>query len=436
MNRKIYTWMIVAILLGSVNTAMAAPTIVTADNLRTLLIENNDQLKIQEENKKVADYRLKAAEAIYNPSLTLDTSYSQANQSLSGVQLGVSKTFSNKFTYNQILYANAKVKNSVELALISTYGSNIAYDQTYNDAIYQTYNAYYQAAKAKELLKVAQKSYDQTKSRLDVTKRQLAGAVGDKALVLLGNVRVQLMTQEQALLKAKQNEILARKNLALLLKKNPDDIEVETKLTDDITKPNNEHNYDIAKENRTEYKQIELAKQTATANKAIADAAYSLLPTVSLVGTYDFKNTNAASLFNPAAGATDSSTKDWLVSLNAQWIILDGAKNANESLAQTAINRQNELNQQATEDKIKYEIDSASFTLDTTYEQIKVAQEAVAVSKDNLTLAQRLYNNGVGTEADLKDAEASYTQASTNYISAYYDYKLAIVGLNKAIGKL
>jgi outer membrane protein TolC len=94
------------------------------------------------------------------------------------------------------------------------------------------------------------------------------------------------------------------------------------------------------------------------------------------------------------------------------------------------------LNQQATEDKIKYEIDSASFTLDTTYDQIKVAQEAVAVSKDNLALAQRLYNSGVGTEADLKDAEASYTQASTNYISAYYDYKLAIVGLNKAIGKL
>jgi outer membrane protein TolC len=134
------------------------------------------------------------------------------------------------------------------------------------------------------------------------------------------------MTQEQALLRAKQNEILARKNLALMLKKNPDDIEVETKLTDDITKPNNDHNYDIAKENRTEYKQIELAKQTATANKAIADAAYSLLPTVSLVGTYDFKNTNATSLFNPAAGAVDSSTKDWLVSLNAQWIILDGAK--------------------------------------------------------------------------------------------------------------
>lgn len=432
----IYTLAISAAILINAGTAIAAPVVVTSDNLRKLLIENNDQLKIQEENKKVADYRLKAAEAIYNPSLTLDTSYSQANQSLSGQQLGVSKTLSNKFTYNQILYANAKVKNSVELALISTYGSSVAYDQTYNETIYQTYNAYYQAAKAKELLKVAQKSYDQTKSRLEVTKRQLSGAVGDKAIVMLGNVKVQLMTQEQALLRAKQNEILARKNLALMLKKDPNDIEVETKLTEDITKPNNEKNYEIAKENRTEYKQIELAKQTATANKAIADAAYSLLPTVSLVGTYDFKNTNAASLFNPAAGAVDSSTKDWLISINAQWIILDGAKNSNEALAQTAINRQNELNQQATEDKIKYEIDAASFTLETAYEQIKVAQEAVTVSKENLAVAQRLYNNGVGTEADLKDAEASYTQASTNYINAYYDYKLAIVGLNKAIGKL
>lgn len=427
---------VLAVVMGA-GTAMAAGKMtVTQDNIRKLLIENNDQLKVQEENKKVTEYRLNAANAIYIPSLTFDSSYSQANQSFSGTQLGVSKTFSNKFTYNQIIYANEKVKNSVQLALISTYGSSVAYDQAYNDTIYQAYNSYYQAAKAKELLVISQKAVDQTKSRLNVTQQQLSGAVGDKAAIMIGNAKVQVMAQEQNLLKAKQNELMARKSLAVMLKKNADELDITTTLTDEVTKPENGKNYEIAKQNRVEYKQIELAKQTANANKAIADAAYSLLPTVSLVGTYDFKNTIAPNFFSPTKTETTSNTQDWMAAVNAQWIIFDGAKNANEALAQVAINRQNEINQQALDDKIKLEVDNASLALETAYDQIGVAREAMNISKDNLAIAQRLYNRGVGTEADLKDAETNYIQASTSYINAYYDYKLALIGLKKALGQL
>lgn len=424
-----------AVMMGT-GTAMAEKLTVNQDNLRELLVQNNDQLKVQEENKKVAEYRLNAANAIYIPSLTFDSSYSQANQSLSGTQLGVSKTFSNKFTYNQILYANEKVKNNVRLALLSTYGSNIDYDRAYNDTIYQAYNSYYQAAKAKELLNISQKAVDQTKSRLNVTQQQLSGAVGDKAAIMIGNAKVQVMAQEQNLLKAKQNELMARKSLAVMLKKNADELDIKTTLTDEITKPENSKNYEIAKQNRVEYKQIALAKDVTNANKAIADAAYSLLPTVSLVGTYDIKNTIAPDFFSPTKAEKNSNTQDWMAAVNAQWIIFDGAKNANEALAQVAINRQNEINQDSLDDKVKLEVDNASLALDTAYDQIEVTREAMNISKDNLTIAQRLYNKGVGTEADLKDAETNYIQSSTNYINAYYDYKLALIGLKKALGQL
>jgi outer membrane protein TolC len=69
--------------------------------------------------------------------------------------------------------------------------------------------------------------------------------------------------------------------------------------------------------------------------------------------------------------------------------------------------------------------------------------EALKVQKENMTLAEEVYNvtvikyqQGVGSNIEVLNADASYKEAQTNYYAALYDALITSVDLEKAYGKI
>ncbi|MBP2646347.1 MAG: outer rane efflux protein, partial [Firmicutes bacterium] len=59
---------------------------------------------------------------------------------------------------------------------------------------------------------------------------------------------------------------------------------------------------------------------------------------------------------------------------------------------------------------------------------------AVEEAVTDFDVAQKRYNNGIGINLDVIDAELAMNTAKTNYTKALYDYNVSRAKLDKAIG--
>ncbi len=96
--------------------------------------------------------------------------------------------------------------------------------------------------------------------------------------------------------------------------------------------------------------------------------------------------------------------------------------------------------------KLKLQMDDFTRGMDiqvkTARLQYENAKKTMASTKENVDLAQKIYNQaqakfkgGVGSTIEINQAEASFLQAQSSYTNALYSLLLAKTDLNKALGK-
>lgn len=73
--------------------------------------------------------------------------------------------------------------------------------------------------------------------------------------------------------------------------------------------------------------------------------------------------------------------------------------------------------------------------VENAYEQLKIKQETIAQSEENLRLYRNYFEAGTKNMSDLLDAEMTMQQSKDSYIEAYSDYQQKIVQYKQAIGK-
>ncbi|HEY4321915.1 MAG TPA: TolC family protein [Gemmatimonadales bacterium] len=80
-------------------------------------------------------------------------------------------------------------------------------------------------------------------------------------------------------------------------------------------------------------------------------------------------------------------------------------------------------------------IQSQLLAVQTAWDRSTVLDSNRAVARERLQLAQDRYRIGNGTALDVADAQNTLTQADADYISAVYDYHLAVASLEAAVGR-
>jgi outer membrane protein len=73
-------------------------------------------------------------------------------------------------------------------------------------------------------------------------------------------------------------------------------------------------------------------------------------------------------------------------------------------------------------------------SLHSAEEQVKVAREGLELSENELTQARRRYDAGVAISIEVTDAQTRLERARDNQTEALYNYNLARIDLEQAMG--
>jgi outer membrane protein len=105
------------------------------------------------------------------------------------------------------------------------------------------------------------------------------------------------------------------------------------------------------------------------------------------------------------------------------------AEAASQYLAEKV--RTNDLKEQ-----IELDIRLALNSLSSAEEQVQVAKEGLELAENELTQARRRYEAGVANSLEVTDAQTRLARARDNQIQAHYNYNLARIDLDQAMGRV
>ncbi|NCO43276.1 MAG: TolC family protein [Armatimonadetes bacterium] len=173
---------------------------------------------------------------------------------------------------------------------------------------------------------------------------------------------------------------------------------------------------------RPELQSLAATTQAAETQLEIAQAGKK--PTVAVTADY---NRKVATAFG--------SDYDWNTTLSVQLPILDGkltrarTEEASATVAQLAGSREQLLQ------GIALQVKSAYLSADQSFRRIATATKTIEQAQEALRIARVRYENGMGTNIEVSDAELALTQAKTNEARALYDYYAALADLEHAVGQ-
>jgi outer membrane protein TolC len=153
------------------------------------------------------------------------------------------------------------------------------------------------------------------------------------------------------------------------------------------------------------------------------------LPTLSASGSYSWGDSDL-----PEDASDWKGHDSWSVGLSLSIPIFDG-------LSTKSNIRQAELNAAIAEEQLKQARREVSLAVKQAYlsvneaeQRIQLTEESLALAEEERRLAQERYRLGASFLLELIDSQVAYSTAQTNYISALYDYKLALAQLEQAVG--
>lgn len=149
------------------------------------------------------------------------------------------------------------------------------------------------------------------------------------------------------------------------------------------------------------------------------------LPSLALVGGY-------ARWDSSRLGSAGS----WVVGATLNWKFFDGGRTRAEASHYTQLAVAAREREQEARSLIRLDVRRAWLSLHDTNDRMHVAHDALGAARENLRVARSRYREGLGTNADVLDAERENSAAETRYYLARYAAAYAEIDLERATGNL
>ncbi|MEQ8574835.1 MAG: TolC family protein, partial [Fulvivirga sp.] len=146
--------------------------------------------------------------------------------------------------------------------------------------------------------------------------------------------------------------------------------------------------------------------------------------------------------YNTQTGQSDQLFKGsrWLnfgaVGLSLSMPIFDGFLKSSRIQKNRIQAKQIEQSFDLLENSIDLEIKQAKVNMNTAIDNMVVQKENAALAREIYDIAKIKYQEGVGSNLEVTNADADYKEAQTNYYDALYAALVAKVELEKAYGRL
>jgi len=189
---------------------------------------------------------------------------------------------------------------------------------------------------------------------------------------------------------------------------------------------------DFQYSNRIEYNLLQINKSLVELD--IKNTRSQYLPNLNLFGTYGASY--GTSTFSNMLQFGDKWRSLGTVGINASLPIFDGLQKSKIVQQKKTKLNQIENSLDLVKNQIDLQQDQASKTFQTYVNTLQAQRENMQLSKEVYDVTVIKYQQGVGSNLEVIDADASYKEAQTNYYAALYDALIASVELEKAYGKL
>ena len=286
--------------------------------------------------------------------------------------------------------------------------------------------AYYEWARVRLAIIVAEKSLAQARDHQAMAQKRLAASTVTKADVLLAEARV--AEAEQRVVSARSGAAVAERQLRIAIGQPDGALAIgEDVLADLPPVATGEELVASALAARPELRAFG-DNLEALGRKGKLERA-GLFPRLDLVGNYAYADPHPR-----AFPQKDEFRNAWDVSAVLSWS-LDGAARAREAQSGLAARRrQLAAERQQAIDGITLEVTAAAARVNEAEHAIDASKRALAAA-EAYRVRQRLYEVGSASSTELGDAETEVTRARFGLIDATIDVRLARIELDLAAGR-
>ncbi len=324
------------------------------------------------------------------------------------------------FTAEQVLYAGGRIRAAIDAARYLTESQEWQKAVTLAQVEYDAKKGFYDVLLVSALVEVAAES-------VRTFERNLTDAQQMFDVGIISNFEVLRAKTE---LGARKSELVAAKNALRLAEANlrrvlflpeataleldvsidwrPSDTPVQTYVAEAVT-------------NRPEI--LALHKAIEAAKQQVRGARGQYLPTVGLQAEYS--NTDEGGLATPDG---------WTFGLGAQYDIYVGGKRKYDVLE--ARSRVTSLEHQLAdlERLVELDVTQAHISIQDAMAKMESERGTVSLAQEGLRLAELRFQEGVGTQSEILDAELALTNAQSSLFQALREYAVANASLERAMG--
>lgn len=353
--------------------------------------------------------------------------------------LNPSYTSDLNFSLTQNLLRGAGRRATTHSIRIAEYSRQISESQTKLEVIRtlaEVDRAYWRLYAGIRALEVVEQQHKVAIAQLERAQRKERAGSGTEIDIVRAQSGV--ADRVEQIIRAQNNVSLLERALKELLNIDGLDVDSSTHLEPASPPDPVEYIYDggvlaqSALDNRMEMLELELRLAREAAN--IAFAQNQALPLVAMRYTYGI-NGLGGTLDRSFDTMTDNDFESWSVGLNAE--IPLGNEQRKSSLAQTILVRLQTLStRDAREQAITREVYDAIDQLESTWNRIIAAQQAVQLNARLLEAEQRQFNVGRSTTTDVLDADTDLADARLAEVRAVVEYQIAQIDLAFATGTL
>lgn len=421
-----------------INSILLSQDKLTVEDAIAIGLKNNFSIQIARNNSLVAQNNTGKGTAGFLPTLDASGNYSLSeskSETNSPFSFGDSDTkgYGANLSLNWTLFDGFKMfaDNSryLQLAKLGEYQAKNLIENT----VVQILQAYFNLVQQEQLLDVNKRNLEV--SRLRYEKEKLRNDLGASSKTDLLNSQVAYNNDQSNLIQQDLRVDIAKKNLNILLGKNPAD---DIKLTDEINIPefpldiNQVEDYVFENNSRlTVARQNKLvAEQNVTLNRS------NYFPRISLGANYNYSDRSVNSDSPNFTDAITTKSTDASVALNLSFNLFNGFRdNINlENAKVDALNQQLALKDE--ENDLRGLVGEKFSTFKTRIITITLEELNVAAAQQNLQLQQEKFETGTANSLEFRDAQTNLLRTEINLITSRYQTRIAILELQQLMGAI
>ena len=338
-----------------------------------------------------------------------------------------------EFTFNvgltQNIYTFGRLTNAIKLAKAYVQMADKARVVTDQDVRLEVTQAYYQILYTYELVDVARISLAQAESTRDDLARKFAQGLVSEYDSL--RAEVEAANRRPPYVRAKTAVDLAEKNLKRLLGLDLSaPIELTSTFREDPIRPDTAKAVDEALANRDEFGLLAMQYEASRREKNIYLS--DMLPAISGFSDYTWVGSEQTSF----GGSGDMEWQNfWTAGLRFYAPIFDGLRNWGRMQQAKADMLKLELDRLELEDGVRLEVESEVTTLEAVQEEFVALRKSTSFAERTVRLAKIRFENGLGTQLDVIDAETALAGARNNLADARYRFNVALAKYERALGR-